>query len=664
MFALQRAFRGRLPCELMIARDVGQVGLFLRASPDFLPLAQAQLQAAYPDLRIEAIRDEAFHPQSGEICSWARLRLVPTTAKLILLDSLLDRQERQLVDPLAGVFAAIASKKAERLRPLVSILARSAGPITRWRMRRYASEKFHGPLWVVEIRLAVMAPPTHRSEAVLKLRELAGAFGHFLTPDGGRLKLSLVRRSALPSSMALRRRWLLTPAELAMLWHAPTASVRTPQLKFNESRALEPPAPGMLPTLSSEPHLAVLGRTAFRERREIFGILPEDRFRHTYIAGQTGTGKTTLLTNLIAADVAAGLSVVVLDPHGDMIERLLDTVPSRRTNDVIVFDPSDRGQAVAYNPLACRTVAQRPLIASAVVGSFKRLFGDSWGPRLEHILRHCVLTLLENPDATLVSLHRVLVDDSFRKQLVGRVGDEMVRAFWQSEWARWTPQFRAEALSPVLNKVGAFTANPILRSVLGNAEAKLDLRDVLDSGRVLFCNLSKGRLGDDASSLLGSLLVAGVQLAALSRADIPEHNRRPAMLFVDEFQNFVASETFPTLLSEMRKYRIALHAAHQYQEQLDEATAAAVWGNVGTIVAFRLGQDAEIVAEQLGGDLMPTDLRCLPQYRAYVRLLIHGVPSRPFSMMTLPPPLANSRRAAIVRRVSRQRFGMAAPMAT
>jgi hypothetical protein len=512
-------------------------------------------------------------------------------------------------------------------------------------------------MWSVDVRLVAQAPRQKKSAALAKLHELAGVFAQYLPAGNARWKLSRVRAGALRNWNPLRRRTYLTSAELALLWHPPTESVRTVQLHVNESRELEPPAPEMLPILARDPQLAVLGHTAFRERREAFGILSEDRFRHVYIVGQTGVGKTTLLTNLIAADVAAGRSTVVLDPHGDMISRLLDAVPPRRTNDVILFDPADRSAAVTYNPLVCRSAEQRPLVASAVITCFKRLFGDSWGPRLEHILRSCLLTLLENPGTTLVSLHRLLTDDSFRKHMVSRTQDEMVRAFWQSEWASWDPRFRAEVISPVLNKVGAFTASPILRNVLGDPTAKLDLRNVLDSGTVLLCNLSKGRLGEDASTLLGSLLVAGVQLAAMSRADQPEQDRVPAMLFADEFQNFVASDTFPTLLAEMRKYRLALTCANQYLEQLDDATMAALWGNVGTIVAFRLGKDADVVAEQMGGGLMPEDLRNLPKHQAYVRLLIDGLASRPFSMSTLPPPIRARPRGSIIRRVSRQRFG-------
>ena len=526
--AVHQAFRGRQPWELLFAQHHAHVGLLFRATPTLVPIVVGQILAAFPDVRAEQVAGDSFDHRGNSHCYWARLRLAPGIAPLIGTEEFVDREERRLADPIAALLTVIASGRGEAVRPRVSLAVRPVGYVWAWWLRRRnrrgaAATKLAGPLWVVDVRLAVQAPHNRKAAALAKLHELAGVFAQYLPTGASRWRLSRVHSGRLPNRFRYWGLTYLTSAELGLLWHPPTASVRTPHMKFNESRALEPPPPGVLPTLARQSHLAVLGRTAFRERSETFGILPEDQFRHTYVVGQTGTGKTTLLTNLIAADVAAGRSVVVLDPHGDMIERLLDAVPPQRTNDVILFDPADGIQAVAYNPLACRTPAQRALTASAVVTSFKRLFGDSWGPRLEHILRNCVLTLLDNPGTTLVSLHRLLVDDPFRKQLVGHVSDEMVRAFWQSEWAHWTPQFRAEALSPVLNKVGAFTANPILRNVLGDPAAKLDLRDVLDSGRVLFCNLSKGRLGDDASTLLGSLLVAGVQLAAMSRADVPEH---------------------------------------------------------------------------------------------------------------------------------------------
>ena len=656
--ALHRSFRGRAPWELLVGRDAGQTGLYTRTSPAFAPLVHGQLQAAYPDLRIEPMSDDAFAPREQEVCTWARLRLIPDAAALVTLDQLHDRQEHQFIDPLAAVLTALASKKGERLRLFVSALAKPPGRFWKRRIRRQTgdAEKLRGAVWTVDVRVAVLSPPAQRDAAIGKIHELAGVFAHFVAPGGGSVKLTRIRTGKLPERLAWRRRWLLSPTELALLWHAPTHGVRTPQLRTNDSREFEPPPTERLPTLGRHPGLAVLGRTAFRDRRDVFGILPDDRFRHVYLIGQTGTGKSTLMLNLAAADIAAGRSVVLLDPHGDLSDHLLSIVPPRRTNDVIVFDPSE-SHPVGYNPLASGNGRQRALVASAVVTSFRRLFGDSWGPRLEHILRNCILTLLENKGTTLLSLQRLLTDEGYRKDLVGRLQDDVVRAFWLQEFDTWKPQFRAEAIAPVQNKVGALVTHPLLRNVLGDATARLDLRDVLDTGKALVCNLSKGRLGDDAANLLGSLLIAGVQLAAMGRADQPEADRVPAYLFVDEFQNFLASETVPTLLSEMRKYRLAITIAHQHRGELDDATADAVFGNAGTLVAFRLGQDADVFAEQLGGQLLPADLRALPKYHAYTRLLIDGFPSRPFSMQTLPPPPASATRRGIVRRTSLQRYG-------
>lgn len=657
MTALCRSFRGLSPWELVIGRDADQVGLYTRAATNFAPLVQGQLQAAYPDLRIERISDDAFAPRGDEVCTWARLRLMPTSVTLVALEQFLDRQEHQLVDPIAGILAALASRKGERVRPLVSVLAKPPGRLAKWFARRRSkAAKLDGPLWTVDLRLIVAASPSQQTAAIAKIHELAGLFEQLFASGEAKLKLSHIRCGRPPTRLTWRHRWLLAPAELSMLWHPPTSSVQTPQLRTNDWREFEPPAADRLPILPKHPHLAVLGRTVFRERRETFGILQEDRFRHIYLIGQTGTGKSTLMLNLAAADVAAGRSVVLLDPHGDLCEHLLAIVPRRRTNDVIVFDPSER-HPVTFNPLFCRDGRQRPLVASAVVTSFRRLFGDSWGPRLEHILRNSLLTLLENHGTTLLSLHRLLTDAGFRKELIGRVGDEVVRAFWLQEFASWKPQFRAEALAPVQNKVGALITHPMLRNVLGDSTARLDLREVLDTGKTLVCNLSKGKLGEDASTLLGSLLVASVQLAAMSRADQKEADRVPSYLFVDEFQNFLTSETVPTLLSEMRKYRLAVTIAHQHRGQLDDATADAVFGNAGTLVAFRLGQDAEVFAEQFGGGLLPNDLRSLPKYHAYIRLLIDGFPSKPFSMQTLSPPRPSIQRQSIVRRASKQRYG-------
>jgi hypothetical protein len=369
-------------------------------------------------------------------------------------------------------------------------------------------------------------------------------------------------------------------------------------------------------------------------------------------------GKTTLLHKLIASDIEAGRGLALLDPHGDLCDAILTGVPPRRTNQVVLFDVGDRAFPLAFNPLACRDEQQRPLVASGVVAAFKKLYGDSWGPRLEHILRNALLALLEVPGVSLLSLQRLLSDVAFRTMVTCRVRDPVVRTFWEDEFASWKPQYQAEAIAPIQNKVGQFLSHPILRAIVGQARTNLDLRRVMDERRILLVNLSKGKIGEDGSTLLGSLLVTGIQLAAMSRADVPEEDRGDFHLYVDEFHQF-ATESFATILSEARKFHLSLTVATQYLAQMDEATAAAVFGNVGSLLVFQVGaSDAEALADQLGEGVTPQDLLALPRFTACVRLLIDGMPSRPFSMETLPPPAprGHGTRAAIIRRASRHRY--------
>jgi hypothetical protein len=518
-----------------------------------------------------------------------------------------------------------------------------------------ASDKLGRHLFEVHIRLAVSAPPGQEDRARGRLLQLVGAFGQFAMPRTATFAVGGIRKRCAVGPPR-GRGFLLSAEELATLWHPATSTVRAPAMRVTESRELEPPV--TLPTRTDGGEIALLGRVKFRSRREVFGIRPDDRRRHLAIIGKTGMGKTTLLQKLIASDIQAGRGCALIDPHGDLADSVLQAIPAHRTNEVVLFDAGDRDYPLSFNLLACRDPNQRPLVASGIVAAFKKLYGESWGPRLEHILRNGLLALLEFPGVSLLSLQRLLSDLHYRKSLTARIADPVVRAFWQDEFAHWKPQFRAEAVAPIQNKVGQFLSQPILRAILGQARSTLDLRRVMDEGRVLVVNLSKGRIGDDASALLGSLLITGIQLAAMSRADVPESHRRDFFLYVDEFQNF-ATESFATILSEARKYRLNLTLANQYLAQMDEATMAAVFGNVGSLLVFQVGAaDAELLAEQLAGDVTPRDLIALPRYTACLRLLIDGMPSRPFSIETLPPPqnTDGEARSAIVRRVSRRRY--------
>ncbi len=500
--------------------------------------------------------------------------------------------------------------------------------------------------------LSVAAAPKAAQESRQRLQAMASGFALFTEPHAAGFERGKTRKRHRAGPV-----FFLSAPEAAGLWHAPSSpSPSSPTLNTVASREFPPPT--NLPKLSADPSLTVIGTTHFRGQSQRFGILPDDRLRHTIVLGKTGMGKSTLLHHLIASDLAGGQGVALVDPHGDLTEGVLRSVPRSRSNDMILFDAADAEFPVAFNVLACADPAQRPLLASGVLAAFKKLFGDSWGPRLEHILRNSLLTLLEMPGATLVSLLRLLGDARERQRIVSRLSDPIVRGFWEHEFNSWQPKFQAEAVAPVLNKVGHFVSSPLLRNIVGQPTNRLDLRRVLDDGRVLLVNLSKGRLGDDASGLLGSLLITSLQLAAMSRADVPEAKRRPFFLYVDEFQNF-ATESFATILSEARKYRLGLTLAHQYLDQLDDATRSAVFGNVGSMVSFQVGaDDAEDIAEQLGRDAQPADLLQLPKHTALIRLLIDGMPSRPFTMRTLPPPSghAESGRAAIIRALSRRRY--------
>lgn len=383
--------------------------------------------------------------------------------------------------------------------------------------------------------------------------------------------------------------------------------------------------------------IAFFARTNFRNERRAFGIRQADRHHHMYLIGKTGTGKSTLLETLIRQDIGAGQGVALLDPHGNLVERVLAAVPQERKPDLIYFNVPDASRPLGFNPLERVVPAKRPLAASGILEVFKKLWAESWGPRLEHILRNALLALLDQPEATLADVLRLLDDEEFRKHAVERVGNAQVRRFWLREYAGYPKPFRAEAIAPIQNKVGAFLADPVLQAILTQPRSSFDLRRVMDDGRILLVNLAKGKLGEDTAALLGALIVSRIGLAALSRADVREDDRRDFFVYLDEFQTFTTL-SLATMLSELRKYRVSLVLAHQYLSQLDEQVRDAILGNVGTIVSFRLGlTDAEILEKEFWPEFRAEDLVNLPNYNVYLKLMVKGVVSRPFSGETMGP---------------------------
>lgn len=389
--------------------------------------------------------------------------------------------------------------------------------------------------------------------------------------------------------------------------------------------------------LHEENPITVFAKTNFRNQERVFGIKADDRRRHMYIIGKTGMGKTNLLENLAIQDIRAGHGMCFIDPHGDVAQKLIKAVPPDRINDVIYFDPADQKFPIAFNILEQVEPDQRSLVASGLVGVFKKIWADSWGPRLEYILRNAILALLEYPGSTLLGVMRILVDKSYRERVVDKVTDPVVKAFWRDEFAGWNERVLQEVISPIQNKVGQFTSNSLIRNIIGQTHSAFNVREVMDGRKILIMNLAKGKIGEDSSALLGAMMITKIQLAAMGRVDIPEAERKDFYLYVDEFQNF-ATDSFANILSEARKYRLSLILANQYITQLDEKVQDAIFGNAGTIISFRVGAtDAEFLEKEFEPIFTMNDLVNLPKYNIYLKLMIDGIAGDAFSATTLPP---------------------------
>ncbi len=387
--------------------------------------------------------------------------------------------------------------------------------------------------------------------------------------------------------------------------------------------------------------IVVLGETNFRNQKERFGIKVDDRRRHMYVVGSTGMGKSELLKNMAIQDIEEGRGLAFLDPHGDPAKYLLDHIPAHRIKDVIYVDPDDLAFPIAFNVMEKVGYEYRHLVASGLLSVFKKLWVDAWSGRMEYILNNTILALLETEGATLLSINRMMADKNFRKEVVAQLKDPIVKAFWVDEFAKYADKFATEATAAIQNKVGQFGSNNVIRNIIGQPVSKINIREIMDQGKILIVNLSKGAIGEDASRLIGALMVTKIQLAAMSRVDIPEDDRRDFYLYVDEFQNF-ATESFASILSEARKFHLCLIVGHQYIAQLESGQSTvvrdAVFGNVGTLVVFRVGaEDAEFLEKWFAPDFMAADLVNLGKYTIYIKLMVDGVTTKGFSALTLPP---------------------------
>ena len=387
--------------------------------------------------------------------------------------------------------------------------------------------------------------------------------------------------------------------------------------------------------------ITYLARTNFRNSNQVFGIKRKDRRQHMYLLGKSGTGKSALMGNMIVQNIWNGEGVCVIDPHGELVESLLSTIPAHRAKDVVYFNPADTDFHVGFNVLQIDDPKHKHLVAAGLLGIFKKIWADAWSARMEYVLNNAILALADTPGSTLLGIQRLLVDKDYRQVVISNVKDPVIRTFWINEYENWLDQYRNEAIAPIQSKMGQFLSTSVVRNLIGQSKSTINLFEIMNSGKILLVNVSKGRIGEDNSSLLGSMFITKLQLAAMERVRVPEDDRRDFYLFVDEFQNFV-TDAFASIFSEARKYRLNLTIAHQYIAQLaageSEAMKDALFGNVGTIILFRLGSaDAAFMDSEFEPEFKTQDMVNLPNYNMYLKLMIDGVTSRPFSATTLPP---------------------------
>lgn len=521
-----------------------------------------------------------------------------------------------------------------------------------------------------EVDINIISAGENDMEVRSAITEIASTLSVYTQFGQNGLKLEKISKLSQDIDSAKQRsiqyKTILSTPELSGFVHLPTTYVKTPYINWVSSRAFEPPSnlpiidPDLSDDLSPETYLTPIGKTNFRGTDMSFGMSPDDRRRHMYIIWKTGMGKSVLLENMILDDINKWRWVAVIDPHGDLAEAVIGHIPKNRTNQTIIFDPSDRDWPIAFNMLENISDDQRSFVASGLVWIFKRIFGDSWGPRLEHTLRNTILALMEYPNTTLISIPLMLTSEVYRNKVIKKITDPVVKKFWTHEYGKLTPQQRNETAGPILNKVWQFLSSTILRNVLGQPKNSFSMRWAMDNKKIIIVNLSKWKIWEDASSLLWAMMVTKFQLDAMSRADIAESERKDFYLYVDEFQNF-ATDSFSTILSEARKYKLNLVMANQYIDQMTEEVRGAVFGNVWTLVSFQVGHsDSAILADAFSGDIEAEDLMNQKKYTIYLKQLIDGMPSPIFSAGTFPPHPKDeaefAERYQKILQVSRERY--------
>ena len=657
------------------------IHFFLTVPSDYQAFVESQLIAQYPKALVVKSKDylgDIF--KNDETLAVGQMKLIH--GHFYPIKTFSDFKD---VDPLSSLLGFLAKSQPEDKISIQLMLlpagrgwqrkgegmaggkvsdasgAEKSNPYSKVIMEKVAVDGFKAA-----IRVAVNTDSAEHSKVLI--RQISNSFSAFHNPSGNGLvfrKAIFWQKKRLINAMLTRSRFfmprqILNVAELATIFHFPTMKLaKIHNISWHKAILSEPPeslpvAEGM--TDEEKKEVNFFARTEYKNRMMTFGILPDDRRRHMYIIGKTGTGKSTLIANLAINDIRNGKGICIVDPHGDLCETILDYIPSYRINDVIYMDPSDLDHTFSINPLEVSNDRQRELVVSGIIAIFQKIYGMSWGPRLEYILRMCLLTLTQLPEPTMLMVPELLTNDAFRAKIIPKLTDPVLISFWENEFANMNPKLKSEAISPILNKVGQFISSRFIRNILQHHKSTIDLEKIMNEGKIILLNLSQGKLGEDNAALLGAMIISKIQLSVMNRASIAEEERKDFYLYVDEFQNF-ATSSFIKILSEARKYRLNLILANQYISQIPEDVRGAIFGNTGTMFSFLVGAtDASFMAKEFVERFEDKDLLSLGNYQAIIKIAINNMTQAPFLCFTLPLPRSATQNREKVIKNSRMRY--------
>jgi len=705
LHSIQDSFKGEhLTLEIMAKG--GLIGFYVSVPDKLSILLEKQITAQYPEAVIEEVEDPNIFPEQGQVAA-AQLKLKKASAYPILtykvfeneaLNALTNALSKLNEDSEGGAIQIslrpISDKWQKKGRAIASALQQGksdktiAGGVleglqglmmpggkkedapkedkrltpTQEKVVEAIGEKSSKSGFEVVVRI-VTASPT-KEEAQINLNNILSSFHQYGSSANNRFTLDKVPEHLVVSQFIFRmfslgKPYILNTEEIATLWHLPNAHLDTPNIRWLRAKRLAPPD-----NLPKEG--LILGKNIYRGVENTIRVKEDDRRRHVYCIGKTGTGKTTWMQNLALQDILAGKGVCVIDPHGDMIDWLLARIPKERVEDIIHFYPPDLDRPMGLNMLEGGSAAHKDMVVAEMISIFYKLFDPTGsnqvvGPMFEHYMRNAMLALLADDEtgATLIEIPRMFTDKEFRDYKLTKITDPAVRQFWIQEYPQsQRGQQSADMLSYVISKIGRFLSNEMMRNIVGQAKSAFDIRQVMDEGKILLVNLAKGLTGDINSNLLGFILVSKIQMAALGRANVPENERKDFYLYIDEFQN-VTTDSIATILSEARKYHLNLVVAHQFVAQLEEKIRDAVLGNVGTMVSFRIGApDTEVIGKEFAPNVSENDLVNIENRNAYIKLMVDGAATKPFNLTALPPMgTPNLKVMDALKRLSRLKYG-------